>query len=56
MKRRMTDAEFHKWLFPPPPLSRVRKLVINLIMLAVTILVAYLFNDPSSPIYMGTFK
>lgn len=52
----MTDDEFHKWLFPPAPLSFKRKLVINLIMLAITIVVAYLFNDPSSPIFMGTFK
>jgi hypothetical protein len=51
----MTDDEFRKWLFPPV-LSRTRKVVINLIMLAITILVAYLFNDPSSPIYAGVFR
>jgi hypothetical protein len=31
--KHMTDDEFRKWLFPPAPLSRTRKLVINLIML-----------------------
>ena len=34
------DGEFHKWLFPSAPLSFKRKVVINLIMLAVTMIVA----------------
>ena len=52
----MTDDEFRKFLFPPAPLTFKRKLVVNLIMLAITILIAWLFNDPSSPIYPGAFQ
>lgn len=52
----MTNDELHKLLFPPAPLSFKRKVVINLIMLAVTIVVAWLFNDPASPIYPGQFQ
>ena len=52
----MSDKEFLKFLFPPAPLSFKRKLVINLIMLAITIGVAWLSNSPSSSFYMGAFQ
>lgn len=39
------DEQFNLWLFPPV-LSRRRKIVINCIMLAITILVAHVFNGP----------
>ena len=51
----MIDDEFCKRLFPPA-LSFKRKVVINLIMLVVTLCIAWLFNDPSSPIYPGNFQ
>ena len=50
----MIDNKFR--LFPPAPLSFKRKLVINLIMLAITIFIVWLCNDPSSPLYMGVFR
>ena len=52
----MTDDELHEFLFPPAPLSFKRKAVINLIMFAITLLVIWLSNDPSSPFYMGVFQ
>jgi hypothetical protein len=52
----MIEDEFLKRLFPPAPLSRKRKVVINLIMFAITIFIAWLFNDPSSPIFIGAFQ
>lgn len=52
----MTDDDFRKFLFPPAPLSFKRKLVINLIMLTITIGIAWLSNSPSSPFYMGAFQ
>jgi len=40
----------------PVSLSFKRKLAINLIMLAITIGIAWLCNSPSSPFYMGAFQ
>ena len=41
---------------PKSPLSFKRKLAFNLIMLAITIGIAWLCNSPSSPFYMGAFQ
>lgn len=49
------DDEFRKWLFPPV-LSFKRKVVINLIMLTVTMVLAWLCNSPESPFFMGQFQ
>jgi regulatory protein YycH of two-component signal transduction system YycFG len=50
------DDEFQKFMLPPAPLSLKRKLVIHATMIAITLLTAWLFNDPSSPLFIGAFQ
>ena len=51
----MTDRELQEWLFPAK-LTRKRKIVINTTMLCVTLIVAWLFNSPDSPLFVGLFQ
>jgi len=49
------DRELYEKIFPAK-LTRRRKIVINLIMLGVTLIVAWLFNSPDSPLFVGMFQ
>jgi hypothetical protein len=51
----MTERELQNWLFPTK-LTRTRKIVINVIMAFVTLGVAWLFNSPDSPLWVGMFQ
>jgi hypothetical protein len=51
----MTDRELYEFLFPAK-LTRRRKIVINIVMLTITIAVAWLFNSADSPIFIGQFQ
>jgi hypothetical protein len=51
----MTEQELYATIFPAK-LTRRRKIVINVIMACVTLVVAWLFNSPDSPLFVGLFQ
>ena len=51
----MTDRELIEWLFPAK-LTMRRKWTIRAIMFTILIVVAWLFNDPMSPLFPGRFQ